>query len=233
LFSNIIIIIPARGGSKRIPNKNIKLLGDKPLLAWTVQQALKFSAANVVVSTDDKKVADMAIELGAEVPFMRSNKFASDDANVIDAVLEVLEYYAKLDIKFDGVLLLQPTSPFRSIKTINKAVSMFFNSNGESVVSVSPVSSHPYWHKKIKNGVLIPFDSNYDGSSIRSQDLPDVYELNGLIYLSSPENLKEQRSFYSLNTKGFVVSSRTESIDIDTPFDWLLAETILSQRIKQ
>jgi CMP-N,N'-diacetyllegionaminic acid synthase len=162
--------------------------------------------------------------MGAEVPFLRSKKYATDEANIVDAVIEVLEFYEREGVFFQAVLLLQPTSPFRTKESIREAVSLYKNSQFESVVSVNRARTHPYWCKKIEHGVLVPFNQSYDGVKLRSQDLPEVYELNGSIYLASVSTLKATKSFYSLNTQALVVSE-DESLDIDTPYDWLQAVT--------
>jgi CMP-N,N'-diacetyllegionaminic acid synthase len=220
----ILGIIPARGGSKRIERKNEKLLAGKPLLAWSIEAAQDLEFVKVMVSTDDGIIAKIATGLGAEVPFLRSKKYASDEANIVDAVIEVLEFYEREGLFFQAVLLLQPTSPFRTKESIREAVSLHKNSQFESVVSVNRARTHPYWCKKIEHGVLVPFNQSYDGVKLRSQDLPEVYELNGSIYLASVSTLKATKSFYSLNTQALVVSEH-ESLDIDTPYDWLQAVT--------
>ena len=228
MSNKILAIIPARSGSKRIPHKNIKMLGDKPLMAWSIETAIKSKKFyNVIVSSDDKEIAAIGREYGAEVPFLRNPEFASDTATVIDAVVEVVEHYERNGIKFDAVMLLQPTSPFRSVKSIDQAIEVYLSSAGESVVSVGPALVHPYWCKKVVNGILEPFVNTPDDIiSTRSQDLPEAYQLTGSIYLSSVINLKKNQSFYSQSTHALIVESEQESIDIDTPFDWELAELI-------
>ena len=232
----ILAIIPARSGSKRIPHKNIKMLGGKPLVAWSIEAAIKANKFyKVVVSSDDEKIAAISREYGAEVPFLRNPEFASDTATVINAVLEVVEHFERNGIKLDAVMLLQPTSPFRSVKSIDQAIELYTNSVGESVVSVSRALVHPYWCKKVVNGILEAFvDTPDDIVNTRSQDLPEAYQLNGAIYLSSLDNLKRNKSFYSKSTHALVIESEYEGIDIDTPLDWLVAEAILkNKRLQQ
>jgi CMP-N-acetylneuraminic acid synthetase len=228
---NIVGMIPARAGSKRLPRKNIKLLGGKPLITWTIEAALKVGFSHVVVSTDDYEIAKIAKCNGAEVPFMRSPELSTDEANIVSAVNEVISFFENKGERVDAVMLLQPTSPFRTSKLMDDAISLYKLGNKESVVSVSPAISHPYWCKKIEGGYLRPFVS--DGErymEVRSQDLPPVYELNGAIYLSAVDNLRKQRSFYSKHTHALIIDSKEECLDIDVPFDWLIAEAIVNKK---
>jgi len=227
---NILTIIPARSGSKRIPGKNSKILSGLPLIAWSIKSALNGLLENVVVSTDSQEIADISLKYGAKVPFMRSYEFATDEASIVDVVIEMIEFYQKSEQAFDAVLLLQPTSPFRTIETIRSAINQF--DAKESVISISPARSHPYWCKRIENGELFSFNDMQDLSLERSQDLPNAYELNGSIYLSSIDNIIKNKSFYSDNTRALIISSEEEALDIDTPFDWFIAEAIANNRVK-
>ncbi len=226
----ILSLIPARAGSKRIPSKNTKHLLGVPLIAWSIQSALNSKLENVIVSTDDKKIADIALKYGAKIPFMRSNELATDEANVVDVVIEVIDFYQRAGEVFDAVLLLQATSPFRTTETIQSAISQF--DGKQSVISVSPTNSHPYWCKKVENGELLPFNNMQNSSLKRSQDLPKAYQLNGSIYLSSIDNIIKNKSFYSHNTRALIINSEQEALDIDTPFDWFVAEAIANNRAK-
>jgi len=228
-MNNILTIIPARGGSKRVAGKNKKVLLNKPLVAWSIEQAIALESMCSIVSTDDADIADIARECGI-TSFMRSAEYATDISSVIDVVFEVLDFYESKKQHFDAVLLLQPTSPFRTTESIKQAIALFEKGGGESVVSVSLGSAHPHWCKTVENGVLMSFSEGFD-ASVRSQDLPDVYQLNGSIYLSSVENLKRTQSFYSENTQALIIDSEEETLDIDTPFDWLVAEAI-AKKIK-
>lgn len=226
-----IAIIPARAGSKRIIGKNTKLLAGKPLIAWTIDRALEGEFAHVVVSTDCNEIAKIATDFGAEIPFLRSSGLAQDSSNVIDAIIEMLQFYQSQGEHFDAVLLLQPTSPFRSTNTMNKALDLFKSSDGESVVSVCQATQHPGWFKTIEDGVLHPFLSEgHNESSKQSQQLSQAHCLNGVIYLATPKTILNSRSFYSNNTKALVIESEEECIDIDTTFDWLVAEAVAKKR---
>ena len=227
-MAKVLVVIPARGGSKRVPGKNKRFLGGQPLVSWTIQTATSALDAKVVVSTDSADIADIARKYDGIDVFMRSPQYATDEASVIDVILEVLNYYEGKGVYFESTLLLQPTSPFRTIESIQEAIALYERSNGESIVSVSPAATHPYWCKKVEHGNLLPFDDKFD-ANIRSQDLPPVYQLNGSIYLSSVKNIKENKSLYSKKTKAFIIDNEEEAVDIDTPFDWLIAEAIANR----
>ncbi len=230
--SEILAIIPARSGSKRIPGKNLRKLCGKSLLQWTIEAAMKSSLKNLFVSTEDKEIAKEAERLGVEVPFLRSIKHAGDDSNVIDSVIEVLDKFKNKGNEYEAVMLLQPTSPFRTSKTIDLAIEKFKGSGGESVVSLSPSVTHPYWCKRIDNGEIYPFIENLSSDVFQSQDLPPAYQVNGLIYMASVATITNYRSFYSKHTRAQVINSMEEAIDIDTETDWVLAEAIAMRREK-
>ena len=227
-MSSILALVPARGGSKRIPNKNIKPLCGLPLIAHTLRTA---TAANcferIIVSTDDEQIAAVARSHGGEVPWLRSEENSGDNSSTLSAILEVLDRIEGEGGELpDALMLLQPTSPFRTISSIHKAVDLFEQGGGEGVVSVSPATSHPYWCKQVSTqGELLPFLPDVDGM-MRSQDLPPVYALNGLIYLAGIDTIRKCGSLYSEHPRALVVESPEEALDIDTPFDWLVAEAV-------
>ena len=224
----ILGVIPARGGSKRIPGKNIKDFCGLPLIAWTIQTALQADFGPVVVSSDSDDINAVAIKHSAVVPFKRSAELAQDTSDVASAILELVTFYEERGEFYDAILLLQPTSPFRSVSSIHRAIALFKDANGESVISVSPACVRPQWLKFVDQaGVLLAYDSEFD-ASLQSQQLPSVFQLNGLIYLSSVKNLKEKKSFYSAQPRALEIYSGKEAMDIDTPFDWKLAEAMVS-----
>lgn len=224
----ILAFIPARGGSKRLPGKNIRPLCGLPLIAHTLHTAQAAACfSRILVSTDAPEVAAIAQEHGGEAPWLRSAENSSDTSTAMDAIEEVL---ARIETDGgplpDAVMLLQPTSPFRSVESIHRAIELFEQSDGESVVSVSPAASHPLWCKRISpEGELLPFIPDAE-TNLRSQDLPPAYALNGLIYLTSMATLRERRSLYSEHTHALVIETPEEALDIDTPFDWLVAEAL-------
>lgn len=223
-MERIIAFIPARGGSKGLPGKNLRRLGDAPLIAHTIQPALRSGCFDrVIVSTDDADIAEVARRHGAEVPWLRPPELATDDAPVVDAVLHGLDRVAQDEgYRPDAVALLQPTAPFRTTTTLRRGVELFQGSGGDSVVSVTLAAVHPYWCQRIDaDGCLHPFLEGVEVPASRQQ-LPPAYQLNGLLYLARTETIREHRSFYGARTRALVVDE-TESLDIDTAEDWDLA----------
>ncbi len=218
--------IPARGGSKGVPGKNKRMLGDKPLVVHTIHTARASGCFDrIVVSTDDPEIAGLASQAGAEVPWLRPEELATDEASVMDSLRYDLDRLrAERDYSPDGVMLLQPTSPFRTVDTVRSAAGMLDAGQSESVVSVSPSREHPYWCKRITpDGMLESFLAAAP-TSTRRQDLVPVYVVNGVIYAAPAVVIASQRSFLGARTRALLISNEAESLDIDTPFDWLVAE---------
>lgn len=231
-MKRIVAVVPARGGSKRLPGKNTRLLGGVPLLAHTLRSAQTSGCfSRVLVSTDDETIAAVARSHGGDVPWLRSAENAGDTSGSVDVVLEALDRLAGEPGGVpDAVALLQPTSPFRSVDTIRRGVSLFESGAGESVVSVSPAADHPWWCRTVNaQGEMRPF---FPGAvpGARSQDLPPVYVLNGVLYIASVATLRDRRSFESPRTRALVLDSPEEVLDIDTPFDWMVAEAVCLHR---
>jgi len=224
----ILAVIPARGGSKRLPGKNIRPLGGKPLIVWSIQSAFEIGAdiCDVLVTTDDQDIARIATDAGALVPWLRPSELASDTASSVDVCLHALEWYEEKIQEVDGLLLLQPTSPFRTMRTLSKGIEAFKNNPGCSVVGVSCAKSHPSWCFKISNGSMVPFVN--DGAlGLRSQDLDPAYVVNGAFYLIGSELLRDGKSLFGGGMIPLVVDDAVESIDIDTELDWIFAESAL------
>jgi len=220
--SRILGLIPARGGSKGIPRKNIKLIADKPLIAWTIEAALHSSCLSaVMVSTEDEEIAEVARHLGAEVPFLRPPALSQDTTPGVDPVLHMLEHMPG----FDGVLVLQPTSPLRSTEDIDKCIGLAEDSQAYSVVSVSEPEKHPYWMYRLGSDrrlhALIEAPPAF-----RRQELPLIYALNGALYYARTDWLLQHRTFVTPETVAYVMPQE-RSVDIDTPIDWKLAELLL------
>lgn len=225
----VLAIIPARGGSKRLRRKNVLALGGIPLVAWSIRAAKQSGVfCDVLVSTDDQEVAAVAVAYGARVPWMRPVDLASDTASVVDVLIyELNRYEAMVHTDIEAVMLLQPTSPFRRASSIRGAVEVFQRSHGASIVGVSPAKTHPLWCLvEDKHGCMQPY-AGEGGLGLRSQDLPPVFEVNGCLYLTDGKYLKESRSIYTKPFRPFVIDDPVESIDIDTPFDWRVAEACL------
>ncbi len=224
-----LALIPARGGSKRLPRKNVKVLGDKPLIAWAIRVAKESNLfVDILISTDDPEIASVSRESGAYVPWLRPSELSTDTASSVDVALHALEFYEDKHGSVDGLMLLQPTSPFRSVESIQEAVDLFsVHGNERTIVSVSEVSVPLAWCFNIVNGELEPL-LGWDGLSRRSQDVSKVYAPTGSVYLTSPESLRREMTFFPKSACPLVVRNSFESIDIDTPEDWKIAEGLLA-----
>jgi CMP-N,N'-diacetyllegionaminic acid synthase len=223
-----LALIAARGGSKRIPRKNLRHLGGKPLINWSIDLASRIDAeVDIVVSTDDPEIADVACAAGALVPRLRPSHLSDDAASSIDVVLYELEYFESTRHSVDGVILLQPTSPFRRLSTVVDGIRMFQQAAGSAIVGLSPASSHPAWCFKIRDGVLARYNDESDMPS-RSQDLPPAFQVSGGLYIISPQQLRAERTFFPRNSIPIVTEDEAEALDIDTEWDWLCAEQALS-----
>lgn len=205
----IVAIIPARGGSKGIPNKNIIEVGGKPLIAYTIETALQSNYVDdVFVTTDSRKIAEISKEWGASVPFMRPSVLATDESKTIDAVIHTLE---NLSEEYDYVVILQPTQPLRTAIKLDNAIELLINSLEDSLVSVSKVKQHPILMRTIDgNGNLQSLLRQ--NSTVRRQDFQDVYIVDGSIYINAISTLNNETS---LNDNILAFISDSEVIDID------------------
>ena len=224
----LIALIPARGGSKGIPKKNIKLLSGKPLIYWTIQAALKSKFVDeVVVSTDDKNIAQVAKECGASIPFTRPKELASDNSSSMSVVKHAINNIKNID----NILLLQPTSPLRTSEDIDEVINLQKHSQMESVVSISLSSKHPAWMFSLSKDNTLKNFYKFKPDQ-RRQDLADIYVLNGSIYLATKSFLEINNSFITSATFGYLMPPE-RSVDIDNEFDWELAEFLMNKRKKQ
>jgi CMP-N,N'-diacetyllegionaminic acid synthase len=226
---NIIAIIPARGGSKGIPQKNIIDLGGLPLLAWSIRVARAAKVLDeVYVSTDDDEIAKIAKEYGARVPFLRPKELATDKATTVDAISHFILKLKMENNCPDIVVLLQPTQPFRSVETIIKAIEAY-KLTGSGVVSVSRVAEHPvlmrYFDKS--TSVLTRLLGNVN-STVRRQDFSDVYRVNGAVYVNSVEDYLQKKSLND-NPIG-VITTELEGVDIDTLDDLDYARFLIQHK---
>lgn len=221
-MKNILGLIPARGGSKSIPGKNLVDLGGRPLIAWTIEAALNSSLSKVIVSTDSFEIASVCKLLGAEVPFMRPEKISEDNSLSIDVVLHALD---TLEEDFDAVMLLQPTSPFRSVADINDAIQLI--SEADSVISVEAVGGkHPARMKYIDDDGYLVDPSFAEGlEHIPRQQLETFYIRSGSIYLTRKDTIRK-RTFRGLKSKALILPS-SRSINIDSVFDLQIARALL------
>ena len=226
----ILAIIPARGGSKRLPRKNVLSLGGKPLIAWSIEAGIQSDYIDkVVVSTEDDEIAAVARKYGAEVPFMRSVDLATDEAASIDVVLEVISRLENDNKYYDLVVLLQPTSPLRLAEDIDNAVEQLERRNDSAVVSLCKAEHSPLWTNTLsEDGSMSGFISE-DLMNSRSQDLVDYYRLNGAIYVLSIEVLRsmEKPSFFPKEKISAYVMPQERSVDIDSKMDFMQAQLVL------
>jgi len=226
---NILGLIPARGGSKGLPRKNIKPLLGKPLIAWTIEQALASEYLDkVIVSTDEKEIADISKKYGAEVPFMRPKELAKDNAKGIDVVLHVIDWFMKNDKlkQFDLLMLLQPTSPLRTTEDIDKTIEYLFSKEAKAIVSVCEVDHHPLWSNTLPEDGCMKNFIRQEIVNKNRQELAVFYRLNGAIYLAYCDYIKEQKSFFGEKTFAYIMP-KERSIDIDNEIDFKLAEILI------
>lgn len=222
-----LVVIPARGGSKGVPKKNIKHLNGKPLINYTIEAARDiFDDTVICITTDCQEIKDVVENTtGLKVPFLRPNELATDTAGTYEVLLHALDFYKKNGYKADTLILLQPTSPLRTSQHIKDAIKLY-SKDIDMVVSVKQTKSNPYY---------VLFEDDNDGflakskeaSFTRRQDCPEVWELNGAIYVINIKSLQKEPIGSFKKTIKFVMNE-TESIDIDSMLDWVCCETILN-----
>jgi N-acylneuraminate cytidylyltransferase len=228
-----LYIIPARGGSKGIPHKNIKLLGGKPLIAYSIDvaTALTDDLRRVVLSTDDAQIADVARQCGLPVDYMRPAEFATDTSGSREVMIDVMDWADKQGIDYDCIVLLQPTSPLRTVDDVTAALSLY-NENVDMVVSVAEARSNPYYNcfeTDPQTGFL--HVSKGEGLFTRRQDAPSAWEYTGAVYVINPVSLRCQPlGAFKRRLPSPMPSER--SIDLDSLTDWLVAETLLANENK-
>ena len=218
-----LAIIPARGGSKRLPRKNLLDLCGKPLIAWSIEAALKSKyISKVIVSSDDEEILNIAKEYKADF-IKRPDELASDTATTFDALNHTLENVEK----YDYVVLLQPTSPLRTEKHIDEAIELLKEKNADAIISVCEVEHSPLWSNTL--------DENLDMSNFlrdevlnkRSQDLPKYYRLNGAIYICKTDKLLENKGFFLKENIYAYKMNKKHSVDIDEEIDFIIAEKLM------
>ncbi|PFG45498.1 N-acylneuraminate cytidylyltransferase [Vibrio sp. ES.051] len=222
----VIALIPARGGSKRLPRKNTLPLNGKPLVGWSIEAAQNCSYIDkVIVSTDDQEIADIALQFGANVPELRPVELANDTATTASVMLYTLDKFAA---DADIVVLLQPTSPLRTAQHIDEALSLFHQKDAESVVSLTPCEHPPLWSNTLPcNGSMGSFIR--PDALQRSQDLGDFYRINGAVYIFDVKTLRQKGEIrYTEHSFAYIMPNQY-SLDIDTQFDFELAEFFMSK----
>lgn len=223
---NILYVIPARGGSKGIPRKNIKLLNGKPLISYAIDTARSLATDdNICVSTDDDEIIQVVENYGLKVPFKRPEYLATDSAGTNEVLLHALDFYEKQGQHYDVIVLLQPTSPFRSAKHVEEAVKLY-SSEVDMVVSVKEATANPYYNCFEENQEGVLQISKGDGHYTRRQDAPKVYEYNGAVYVINTNSLK-QRTLSQFNKRVKYVMDDFHSLDLDNMNDWVFAECLM------
>ncbi len=226
---NPLVIIPARGGSKGIPRKNIKLLGGRPLIAYTIDVALKItSPSRIILSTDDAEIAQVGHRCGLEVEYMRPPELATDTAASRDVMLDAMRWADSRGLAYDSVVLLQPTSPFRTAEDVRGCMELY-SEEVDMVVSVAEAACNPYYdcfETDPDSGCL--HISKGDGLYTRRQDAPQAWQYNGAVYVINPESLRRQPMGKFARRVPYVMD-RARSLDLDTPTDWLVAEALFAQ----
>lgn len=220
-----LVIIPARGGSKGIPHKNIKPLDGKPLIYYTIDTARTIAPdEDICVSTDDDEIIQVVENYGLNIPFKRPEELATDTAGTYEVLLHALDFYEKQGKHYDAVVLLQNTSPFRRAEQVKEALNLY-NNNVDMVVSVKECAANPYYcvFEEDSNGYLHVCKG--DGNIFRRQDAPKVYEYNGAIYIMNAETLKTTH-MHKMKKRVKYVMDEVSSFDLDTMTDWKIAEMI-------
>ncbi|WP_416141359.1 cytidylyltransferase domain-containing protein [Lysinibacillus capsici] len=223
---SILVVVPARGGSKGVPRKNIRLLAGKPLIEWTFQAAVKSKYIDrIVLSSEDDEIIEVAKSVGYDVPFKRPHELALDDTHGIEPILHAIKECEG----FDYVMMLQPTSPLRTVEDIDKFIEQFFEKKAKSSVSVCEPSKSPYWMYEVEeNGGLKPLLPEF-ALVPRRQALPTVYSLNGALYMAEVSWLQQTRNFMSEETISYIMPQE-RSYDIDTMLDFCICEFLLNRK---
>jgi len=225
----ILCLIPARGGSKGIPHKNIKPLAGKKLIDYSLDIAIALKGdVTICVSTDDEAIAKAVSDFGVAIPFMRPPSLATDTSTTREVILHALSFYSKAGVNFDAIVLLQPTSPFRKIEHVEECIELY-NPWVDLVVSVNKSKSNPYYNlfEKDSNGFLT---HSKKGTFTRRQDCPEVFEVNGAVYVINPLSIidKELGEFDKIVKYEMPIIN---SIDIDEPLDWIVAEALINNKL--
>ncbi|WP_027126479.1 cytidylyltransferase domain-containing protein [Gelidibacter mesophilus] len=223
---NILGLIPARGGSKGVPGKNIKLLGDKPLLQYTTDIAKASKRlSKVVVSSDDDHIIGVAKALGVEAPFKRPAHLAEDTTPTLQVILHTLDFYASRNEFFDAVCLLQVTAPFRTVAFMDRAIEQFIEKRTDSLISVLevPHEFNPHWLFEADENQILHIATGEKEIITRRQELPKAFYRDGSIYITKTEVLQHQASLYGEST-AYIQASKEFYVNIDTQADWERAE---------
>jgi CMP-N,N'-diacetyllegionaminic acid synthase len=231
LENKILFIVPARGGSKGIPKKNIKKLAGKPLLHYSLEFSRLFvEDKDICLTTDSLEIIDCAKEINYIAPFLRPSELATDNIGSFDVLKHAINYYDAKGVFYDIAVLLQPTSPFREKRHLEEALN-YFSPELDMVVSVSESGSNPYYNifEEDLNGYLKK--SKGDKSILRKQDAPSVYELNGSIYIINSNSIRLKSGFNDFKSIKKYLMTEIYSVDIDSMLDWHWAEFLIEKKL--
>lgn len=227
---NVLVVIPARGGSKGIPYKNIKPLNGKPLICYSIDVARQFTSdENICVTTDDDKIIEVVENYGLKVPFKRPDYLATDHCGSNEVIQHAYQHYEQQGIHYDAILLLQPTSPFRKVEFLKEAVALYDDSI-DMVTSVKLSSCNPYYDGFEEDAEGLLKITKGDGTIERRQDAPSVWQQNGSIYVINPKSLMGKGMAHFNRIRKYAMTE-LYSVDIDTPFDWKMAELIINEKM--
>lgn len=224
----ILALVLARGGSKRLPKKNLMELGGKPLIAWSIEAAKKSKYIDeVVFSSESMELIKVAKEYGAQVPFVRPAELAEDETKSIDVITHAID---NIDEDYDEIIILQPTSPLRDEYDIDSGIEFFYKKNATSVIGVCEAEHSPLWSNTLDNSLKMDdfLDEKY--TKTRGQDLPTYYRINGAFYMSNIGSVLKNNNFYIKENIYAYVMSQEHSVDIDTKLDFLVAQALLNEK---
>lgn len=225
----ILGFIPARAGSQGVPGKNIRPLAGKPLIVHTIETARASGIFDfLLVSTDGEEIARIAREAGAEVPFLRPAELATDTAGGIDVLAHAMAWCEEKGRLYDWVMLLQPTSPLRSVEDILGACRLMLERKARAVVSVCEIDHHPWWSNTLPEDLCMENFIRPEILNLNRQELPIFYRVNGAVYLGEWDFIKSGRSFYGPHTYAYIMP-RERSVDIDSEIDFTLAGILLEE----
>lgn len=228
----VLAIIPARGGSKGVPRKNIKELNGKPLIAYTIEEAKKSKYIDkIVISTEDQEIACVSENFGGEVPCLRPKELAQDNSTTVDCVIHMLSWLKENEQYVpDFVCLLQCTSPLRTFEDIDRTIEKMISTGMDGALSVCEAEVNPYW-MSVFNGDKLEYFLEEGRKITRRQELPEIYRVNGAVYVLTSEALLKNKTFEPERITGYIMKSEN-SVDIDTLMDFYLCEYILKEREK-
>lgn len=224
--ADTLYIIPARGGSKGIPGKNIKPLGGKPLIHYSIEAARALAPdSHIIVSTDSDEIARVAAATGLPVPYRRPAELGGDHVGSREVILDAMDWADSHGISYDKVVLLQPTSPMRTAADVSACLELYSPAI-DMVVSVTPAACNPYYDcfETTDEGFL--HVSKGDGSLTRRQDAPEAWQYNGAVYVINPASIRRE-GLGAFTRRVPYAMPRERSVDLDTPLDWLVAEEIM------